>query len=156
MVSMRKNGQTPWLFGVVSVVIVSFLTGCGTPIAPSLFDRWQQQREALMNTELALVEHPSGANNGEQLLNNGQSKLGTKTFDGNQNDFFVPKTTSSDDVIDFYLNLFAKQHHQSISIQCNAKPDLLELDYRYIEAAEWKDHYGYLVYVTVGHLGNHP
>jgi hypothetical protein len=149
MSTTSQKRTTVCLTGVLALLL---LTGCGTPLAPSFFDRWEKQRNALMETELALTEHPAGANNGEQLPNDGESKTGAKTYDGNQTDFFVPKTTTSDDVIDFYLNLFAKQHHQSIIVKCSTGNDPLELDYRYIEAAQWKNHYGYLVYIRIAHV----
>jgi hypothetical protein len=110
-------------------------------------DPYAVQRGQFLNKERVLHEAPPGA----QL--EGQYGLRERNGSGGSlASLIIPDNYGVQNVVDFYLNLFAQQHHHNLTIVCTSarSVDNPEFEGFTIASAAWNGKYGYTIEIDVG------
>jgi hypothetical protein len=110
-------------------------------------DPYAVQRGQFLNKERALHEAPPGA----QL----EGQYGLQERNGNGGSLaslIIPDRYGIQNVVDFYLDLFAQQHHHNLTIVCTSAKsvDRPNSDGYVVASAAWNGTYGYTIELVIG------
>jgi hypothetical protein len=133
--------------GVLLLTTLLMMSGCSNAtqrVIGTRKDPYAVQRGQFLNKERALHEAPPGA----QL----EGQYGLQQRNGNGGSLaslIIPDRYGIQNVVDFYLNLFAQQHHQNLTLFCSTIRPSAGLPPGYdgygIAAAGWNGKYGYTI-----------
>jgi hypothetical protein len=73
----------------------------------------------------------------------------SKSSVGGQSQYLADPKLSLDDLVDFYIDLFAQQGHRNIGVICGKNEDGSDPRARRLEAVKWAGDYGYMVSITI-------
>jgi hypothetical protein len=128
----------------LAVISLAGLTSCtgGVPgVLRPKHDPYAAVRQQFVATELARTEFPQGA-----IIEGAYGDTSATGLNSGLTSIIVPDSYGVQNVVDFYLQLFARQHHAHIIVACNVQSH--GNDYT-IDAVGWNGKYGYLINIGI-------
>jgi hypothetical protein len=141
-----KTDGTPVLtrrvFGAVLVSLIA-VSGCAKK------DRFAKERSEFMSKDLLITQQMPGATNSESMDGVLRAR-GSGPFRGAvtarvlEFSYRLPGDTKMNTVLDYYVDLLAKQGHKNIIVGCDEDPSDPGNPQVLVRSARWNGKYGYI------------